>query len=145
MSVKPIPEEFQQAVPYLVVPDGAAQMDFLIKAFEGVEKERMSRPDGSLMHGEVQIGNSRIMVGQEMEGAPARKTMIYLYMDDCDKYFNRAKELGAKVVSELEDQFYGDRHGAVEDSNGNQWYIVTHKEDVSPEELQKRTEQMIHG
>ncbi len=142
MSVNPIPEEFQQAIPYLVVPDGAAQMDFLIKAFDGVEKERMLRPDGALMHGEVQIGNSRIMVGEAMEEAPARQTMIYLYMGDCDKYFNRAKELGAKVVSELEDQFYGDRHGAVEDSNGNCWYIVTHKEDLTPEQMQERLAKM---
>lgn len=142
MSVKPIPEEFQQAVPYLVVPDGVAQMDFLIKAFDGVEKERMSRPDGTLMHGEVQIGNSRIMVGQAMEGAPARKTMIYLYMDDCDKYFNRAKELGAEVVSELADQFYGDRHGAVRDVNRNDWYIVTHMEDLTPEQMQERMSKM---
>jgi len=142
MSVKPIPEGFQQAIPYLVVPDGAAQMEFLIKAFDGIEKERMSRPDGTLMHGEVQIGNSRVMIGQEMEGAPARKTMIYLYMDDCDRYFNRAKELGAEVVSELADQFYGDRHGAVRDMNGNDWYIVTHKEDLTPEQMQKRLAEM---
>lgn len=145
MSAKPIPEGYQQAIPYLVVPDAGAQMDFLINVFDGNEKNRMTAPDGSVVHGEVKVGDSVIMIGQAREASQARKTMVYLYMEDCDAYFKRAVDSGAKVVSELEDQFYGDRHGAVEDSNGNQWYIVTHKEDVSPEELQKRTEQMIHG
>jgi len=138
MSVKPIPQDFQQAIPYLVVPDGMAQMEFLIKAFDGEEKERMLGPDGSLMHGEVQIGNSRIMLGQASKTAEERKTMVYLYVEDCDKYFIRAKELGAEVVSELADQFYGDRHGAVRDMNGNDWYIATHKEDLTPEQMQER-------
>lgn len=145
MSVKPIPEGYQQAIPYLVVPDAAAQLDFLINVLDGKEKNRMTAPDGSVVHGEVKIGDSVIMIGQAREESQARKTMVYLYMEDCDVYFKRAVDSGAKVVSELEDQFYGDRHGAVEDSNGNQWYIVTHKEEVSPEELQKRTEQMMQG
>jgi PhnB protein len=117
-------------------------MDFLIKAFDGLELERMFRPDGSVMHGEIRIGNSVVMIGGAMEGAPARETMIYLYMEDCDKYFDQAIELGAEVVSELADQFYGDRHGAVRDSNGNVWYIATHKEDLTPEEMKERMANM---
>ena len=142
MSVKPIPEGFQQAIPYLVVPDGAAQMEFLINAFAGVEMERMLGPDGSVMHGEVKIGNSVIMIGQAQKETEVRKTMVYLYMEDCDKFFNRAIELGAEVVSELADQFYGDRHGAVRDTNGNDWYIATHKEDLTPEQMQERLANM---
>lgn len=145
MSAKPIPEGYQQAIPYLVVPDATAQMDFLLKVFDGTEINRMMAPDGSVVHGEVKIGDSVIMIGQAREESQARKTMVYLYMENCDTYFERAKEFGASVVSELEDQFYGDRHGAVEDSNGNHWYIVSQKEIVSPEELQKRTEQMMQG
>lgn len=145
MAVRPVPEGYQQVIPYLVVPDAKAQMDFLMKAFDAEELERMTTPDGSVVHGEVKIGDSVIMIGQAREESQALKTMVYVYVGDCDLYFNRAKELGAKVVSELSDQFYGDRHGAVEDSNGNQWYIATHKEDLSSEELQKRTEEMMKG
>lgn len=145
MSVKPIPEGYQQVIPYLVVPDAKAQMDFLMNAFDAIELERMTTPDGAVMHGEVKIGDSVIMIGQAREESQALKTMVYVYVEDCDLHFNRAKELGAKVVSELADQFYGDRHGAVEDSSGNQWYIATHKEDLSSEELQKRTEEMAKG
>ncbi len=117
-------------------------MDFLIKAFDGVEMERMLGPDGSVMHGEVKIGNSLIMIGQAEKETDARKTMIYLYMEDCDKYFNQALAQGATVVSELADQFYGDRHGAVRDMNGNDWYIATHKEDLTPEQMQERMSKM---
>lgn len=145
MSVKPIPEGYQQAIPYLVVSDATAQLEFLVNVFDGKKLDVMTGPDGSVVHGEVKIGDSVIMIGQAMEDQPTRSTMIYLYMDDCDKYFDRAKEAGAKVISELEDQFYGDRHGAVEDSNGNHWYIVTRKEIVTPEELQKRTNEMMGG
>lgn len=145
MSVKPIPEGYQQAIPYLVVSDATAQLEFLVNVFDGKKLDVMTGPDGSVVHGEVKIGDSVIMIGQAMKDQPTRSTMIYLYMEDCDKYFNRAKEAGAKVISELEDQFYGDRHGAVEDSNGNHWYIVTRKEIVSPEELQKRTNEMMGG
>lgn len=145
MAVRPVPEGYQQVIPYLIVPDAKAQMDFLMNAFDAEELERMTTPDGSVVHGEVKIGDSVIMIGQAREESQALKTMVYVYVEDCDLYFNRAKELGSKVVSELSDQFYGDRHGAVEDSNGNQWYIATHKEDLSSEELQKRTEEMMQG
>lgn len=145
MSVKPIPEGYQQVIPYLVVPDAKAQMDFLINAFEAKELERMTTPDGAVMHGEVKVGDSVIMIGQAREGVQALKTMLYVYVENCDLLFNRAKELGAKVVSEIRDEFYGDRVGAVEDPNGNQWYIATHKEDLSSEELQKRTEELMKG
>lgn len=145
MSVKQIPEGYQQVIPYLVVPDGKAQMDFLINVLDGEELERMTTPDGSVVHGEVKVGDSVIMIGQAREASQVLKTMVYVYVDDCDKYFNKAKEMGAKVVSELSDQFYGDRHGAVEDVNGNQWYIATLKEDLSSEELQKRTMEMMQG
>lgn len=142
MAAKPIPEGYQQVIPYLVVPNAAAQMDFLIKAFDATELDRMLGPNGEVMHGEVKIGDSVVMIGQAREAPQAMKTMIYVYVEDCDLLFNRAKELGAKVISELSDQFYGDRHGAVEDSNGNQWYIATHKEDLTPEQMQERMANM---
>ena len=145
MSVKSIPEGYQQAIAYLVVPNAAVQMEFLMNAFDAVELERMTTPDGAVMHGEVKIGDSVIMIGQAREESEARKTMVYLYMEDCDKYFERAVAEGGEVVSELSDQFYGDRHGAVRDPNGNDWYIATHQENVSSEELQRRTEEMMKG
>lgn len=145
MSVKPIPEGYQQVIPYLTVTDAKAQMDFMLKAFGAEELERMTTPDGAVMHGEVKVGGCVIMVGQAREESQVRKSMIYLYVEDCDAVYAKALAEGATSVSELEDQFYGDRHGAVEDSNGNHWYIVTHKEDVSSEELQRRTEEMMKG
>jgi PhnB protein len=142
MSVKPIPEGYQQVIPYLVVKDAAAQMDFLISVFDGTELERMLGPGGTVMHGEVKLGDSIIMIGQAMDGQPSRSTMLYVYVEDCDSVYNKAIDQGAKSISELANQFYGDRHGGIEDSNGNHWYIATHKEDLSSEELQKRTSQL---
>lgn len=142
MSVKPIPEGYQQVIPYLIVSDAAQQMEFLINALGGVEKERMTLPDGSVMHGQVQVGDSMIMIGQSKEEYPSMPSMLYVYVEDCDSVYQQALSAGAESISECEDQVYGDRHGAVKDSNGNHWCIATHIEDVSGDEIMERFRNM---
>jgi uncharacterized glyoxalase superfamily protein PhnB len=108
------------------------------QAFAAEEIQRMSQPDGSIAHAEVRIGDSRVMLGEasgEYESIPA---MLHLYVEAADIVYERALQAGATSVRELADQFYGDRIGGVKDSFGNQWWIATHIEDVSPAELVRR-------
>lgn len=140
MPVNYIPEGYHTATPYLVVPGVAKLIDFLKQAFGAEERERMAQPDGRIMHAEVKIGNSIIMMGEpsaEMEAMPA---MIYLYVPDADTAYKRALQAGAKSVMEPADQFYGDRSGGVEDASGNKWWVATHKEEISREEMGRRAE-----
>jgi len=144
--VKPIPDGYHTVTPYLCVNDGAAAIDFYKRALNAQELFRMQSPDGRVAHAELQIGESRVMLAGEFPEMNFRspKTlggsaiMMHLYVDDCDAWFNRAVEAGAKVTRPLADQFYGDRGGMVEDPFGHSWYLATHVEDVSEEELAER-------
>jgi len=138
MPVKPIPEGYHSVTPYLVVKGVAALIDFLKQAFDAREIERMSRPDGTIQHAEVRIGDSVVMMGEATTPWEPMPTMLYLYVSDTDATYQRALKAGATSVQEPADQFYGDRTAAVKDRSGNFWYIATHVEDVSPEEMKKR-------
>lgn len=139
MPVKPIPEGFRTVTPYLVVPGVAKLVDFLTKAFDAVESPgRSTRSDGSVMHTQVKIGDSMIMMGEPVGAFTAMPSMIHLYVEDADATYQRALDAGATVVMELTDQFYGDRSGGVKGPCGNLWWIATHIEDVAPEEMAKR-------
>jgi uncharacterized glyoxalase superfamily protein PhnB len=139
MPVKPIPDGYHSITPYLVVPGVAKLIDFLKLAFGAEEIYRMAMPDGTVRHAELQIGNSRIMMGDASGSkSGAMPAVLYMYVPDSDSVYRRALQAGATSISEPADQFYGDRHGGVKDPCGNQWYIATHKEDVSHEELMKR-------
>ncbi len=140
MAVKPIPDGYHSLTPYLVVQGVAKLIDFLKQAFEAKEVHRMSRPDGTIMHAEVRIGDSVVMMGEAMGEFKPMPAMIYLYVNDADAVYQRALQAGATSMMEPADQFYGDRNGGVKDPCGNQWWIATHKEDVPPEELAKRAE-----
>jgi uncharacterized glyoxalase superfamily protein PhnB len=140
MAVKPIPEGYHVVTPYLVLEGTAKVIDFLKQAFDAQETFRMPKPDGTVMHAEVKIGDSTIMMGEASEQHKPMPAFLYLYVNDADAVYKRALQAGATSVMEPADQFYGDRHGSVRDSAGNVWGIATHKEDVSPEELKKRTE-----
>lgn len=150
MSVKPIPDGYHSITPYLIVRDGAAALAFYAQAFGAKERMRMPRPDGKVAHAEIVIGDSCVMVADEHPemGAvgPAAESGwsvgLCLYVEDCDAVFNRAVAAGAKVVRPLEDQFYGDRSGTVEDPFGHKWTISTHKEDLTPEEVAARMAKM---
>jgi PhnB protein len=148
MSNKPkaIPDGYHNVTPYLIVNDAAAAIEFYKKAFGATELMRMPKPNGKIGHAEIRIGDSPIMLADEAPemGARSPRTFggspvsIFLYVDDVDTTFARAVDGGAKVQRPLADQFYGDRTGGVEDPFGHAWYIATHVEDVSPEEMKKR-------
>jgi PhnB protein len=148
MAVKPIPDGYHSATPYLIVDDAAKALDFYKKALGARELFRMAMPNGRVGHAEMQIGNSRIMLGDEHPemGAKSAKALggspigICLYVEDADAWFDRAVTAGATVVYPLKDQFYGDRSGTVADPFGLKWTIATHKEDVPHDELCRRAE-----
>ena len=137
-KVKPVPEGYHTVVPYLVVSGVAKLIDFAKQAFGATEVYVSKLPDGSVMHAEIKIGDSIVMMG---DGARAGKNfpgMLHLYMEDVDAVYQRAIQAGAKSLREPADQPYGDRSGGVEDAFGNQWWIATHIEDVTLEEMERR-------
>ncbi len=144
--VKPIPEGYHTATPYLIIKDAASAIEFYKKAFGATELMRMTHPDGRVGHAEIKIGDSPIMLADEVPEMGYRSPQsfggspvsILLYVEDVDALFSQAVAAGAKVVRPVADQFYGDRSGGVTDPFGHVWYMATHKEDVSPEELRKR-------
>ncbi len=142
MAVKPIPEGYGTITPYLVVHGAHDLLDFVKRAFDAEVVERMANPDGTIMHAAVRIGDSMVMMGEASGGFQAMPAMIHLYVPDADATYARALAAGATPVREVGDQFYGDRTGGVKDASGNQWWIATHKEDVSAEELHRRFEAM---
>jgi len=145
-EVKPIPEGYHTATPYLIVHNAAAAIDFYRRAFAADEIMRFPDPSGRIGHAEIRIGDSVIMLADEFPemNFKSPKTLggtaasIMLYVDDVDAVFRRAVAEGGKEVRPVTDQFYGDRSGFLEDPFGHQWAISTHKEDVSPEEMEQR-------
>ncbi len=149
-KVKPIPDGYHTATPYLVVDGAAAALEYYAKAFGATELHRLPGPDGKIGHCEFKIGNSIIMMADEHPGMGAHgpkkfggsPITIMIYVDDVDTVFNRAIAAGGTVERPVENKFYGDRAGGVIDPFGHKWYIATHVEDVSPEEMAKRMEKM---
>ena len=141
-SVKPIPDGYHTANTYLIVDGLDKLLDFLKDAFDAKEIERIAMPDGTIMHAEVRIGDSVIMMGPPKGEFGAMPSMVYLYVEDCDSTYQNALKAGATSEMEPADQFYGDRNAGVKDFAGNLWWIATHIEDVSEEELQKRAMEM---
>ena len=113
-------------------------LEFILEAFDAETTERVEMPDGTVLHAEVQIGDSRIMLGQARDEWPPMPSMLYLYVPDCDAAYAKAIAAGAEKVMEPMDQFYGDRSGGVLDPFGNQWWFGTRNEEISSEELAKR-------
>jgi PhnB protein len=138
-KVKPIPDGFHTITPYLIVDGAEKLIGFMKEAFGAQhDHEPTKRPDGSIMHATLKIGDSMLMVSDASEHAKASPVMLYLYVPNADAAYQRALKAGATSVMEPADQFYGDRSGGVRDAAGNQWFFGTHIEDVSPTELQKR-------
>jgi len=145
-KVRPIPEGYHSVTPYLIIKNAADAIEFYKKAFGATELFRMDQPDGKIGHAEIKIGDSPIMLSDEfpemghrgpqsLGGSPVS---IMLYVEDVDAVVNRATTAGAKLDRPVEDKFYGDRAGSLTDPFGHIWHIGTHKEDVSPEEMEKR-------
>jgi PhnB protein len=148
MSAKPIPDGYYTATPYLVVNGAAAALDFYKKAFGAVELMRMPGPGGKVMHAEFKIGNSPIMLGDEVPEREVKGPLslggtpvgICLYVTDVDSTFKAAIAAGGKVLFPVKNQFYGDRSGTLIDPFGHKWTVATHIEDVPHEEMGKRAE-----
>lgn len=140
MSAKPIPDGYHAITPYLLVNNVAKQIEFLQNAFGAKVIARTDTPQGT-MHAELQIHDSMLMMGQVPPDRKAMPMMLYLYVEDADKYFAQAVQAGATIVQELGDQYYGDRSGGVKDINDNQWWIATRKEDLTPDEIAKRAKE----
>jgi PhnB protein len=138
MAAKPIPEGFHTVTPYLVVEGADKLIDFVKAAFGAKEVVRHKGPGGMTMHAEVTIGDSHVMIGQASERAKPTPAMLYLYVTDVDATYNQAVQAGGKSIMEPVNMFYGDRSGAVSDPFGIQWWIATHIEDVSEEEMARR-------
>jgi len=150
-SIKPIPDGFHTLTPYLAICGATEAIDFYKRAFGARERSRMPGPDGkSIGHAEIVIGNSIIMLSDEVPqfGNRSPQTLngtpvtFALYVEDADAAYKRAVDAGAKVLRPIADQFYGDRAGTVIDPYGYQWSLMTHKEDVAPEELNKRLQEL---
>jgi PhnB protein len=143
MTVKPIPDGYHTVTPYLIVEGASSLIEFLKKAFDAQETERVVQPDGSIMHAEVTIGDSVVMLSDAMGEWKPMPTSIYLYVNDADATYQRALQAGGTSVMEPANLFYGDRHGSVRDPAGNYWSVATHIEDVPREELAKRAEDFM--
>jgi PhnB protein len=145
-NVKPIPDGYNSITPYLIIRGAKKAMEFYAKAFGARETFKMLDDRGEIGHAEMRIGNSIFMFAEEKPDFPHKSpatlggspVSILLYVEDCDAVFNRAVEAGGKVERPLANQFYGDRTGGVKDPFGFSWYIATHVEDVSPEEMERR-------
>ena len=135
-TVKPIPDGHHTVTPYLVMQDPAKFISFLTSAFGAVETARFATPDGIIRHAEVRIGDSVIMIGGAVE--KPQNGMLHLYVPDTDAVYRRAIQAGAKSLREPADQIHGDRSAGVEDAWGNTWWMATHVEDVSVEEIERR-------
>ncbi len=144
-QVKPVPEWMHTVTPYLICAGAADAIEFYKKAFDAVEMARMPGPQGKLMHACIRIGDSVLMLADEfpewgsfgpkaLKGSPVT---IHLQVEDADAVFERAVRAGAKITMPLEDTFWGDRFGKLEDPLGHHWSVATHIRDVSPEEIQQ--------
>ncbi|MEO8200139.1 MAG: VOC family protein [Gemmatimonadota bacterium] len=150
---KPIPDGKAGATPYLAISGAAAALDFYQKAFGATIVMRLDMPDGKVGHAEIMIGEGRVFLSEEYPEYDVRspKTIggspvtINLYVPDVDAFVARAAAAGARVTRPVEDQFYGDRGGKLEDPFGHVWWIASHVEDVSTEEMQKRASAMFAG
>src|SRR2546425_11650953 len=146
-KVQAIPAGYHTVTPYLTVNDGAGALEFYKRAFGARETERMPGPGGKLMHAELRIGDSVVMLSDEFPGMSTCKSpkslggttgALFLYVPDVDAAFRRAVEPGCKVLMPVTDMFWGDRFGKLQDPFGNQGSLATHKEDVSPREQAER-------
>jgi PhnB protein len=147
-TIKPIPDGYHSVTPYLIIPGGKAKeaLDFYARAFGAKEVMRMPRPDGSIAHAEVQIGDSKVMLADEAPNmhAPSGRSSVnlHLYLPDVDAATRQATAAGATVIRPLADQFYGDRNAGLQDPFGFSWDLSTHVRDVSADEMRQHIKTM---
>lgn len=149
-DVKAVPDEYPRVTPYLIVEGAADAIAFYCDILGAEEKVRMPGPEGRIMHAEIAIGGSMIMLADFMPGmsapTPAQlggtPVMLMVYVEDVDDVFARAIKAGATETRPVQDQFYGDRSGMFNDPWGHSWNVASHIEDVSPEEMERRMAEM---
>jgi PhnB protein len=152
-KVNPIPDGYPRVTPYLSIDGASAAIDFYSKVFGATERVRMPDPDGRIGHAELQLGDSLIMLADEYPEMDIRgpkavggtPVTISVYVEDVDAVFDRAVELGAKPLRQVQDEFYGDRSGQFEDPFGHRWSVASHIEDVPPDEMAKRAAEAAGG
>jgi PhnB protein len=153
MATKPIPEGYHTLTPYLAVDDAAKAIEFYKRAFGARERVSMPTPEGKIAHAELEIGDSLVMLSDpfpestcktptELGGTSAG---VFVYVEDVDDVVQQAVDAGAKVTAPVEDMFWGDRFGKISDPFGHEWQIATHKEDLTPEEIDKRAREAMAG
>jgi len=148
MTVKSIPEGFHSVTPYLSIKGASEALEFYKQAFNATEMFRLSMPSGEIGHADIIIGNSHIMLADQCEEStiPSPQALggssvgLHVYVEDVDALFAQAINAGAKEVKPVENQFYGDRTGTLEDPFGHIWFLATHKEDLTPDDINKRAE-----
>lgn len=151
-QVQPIPKGYHTVTPYLTIKDCARAIEFYKKAFGAVETVRIPEPNNKIMHAEIRIGDSVLMMTEENvehkhmgpESLGGSPVSVLLYVENVDEIFKRAVSAGATVVREVKQEFFGDRMGTLKDPFGHTWSIGTHVEDVSPEEMERRMKEMKH-
>lgn len=150
MAVPKIPQGYHSVTPYLIVDNAAAAIDFYQRAFGAKETLRLTMPGDKIGHADIQIGNSHVMLADEFPemGARGPKSLdgwavsLLIYVDDVDAVVAQATAAGATVQRPVQDQFYGDRTGTLIDPFGHIWSVATHKQEVSPEEMQRRFQEL---
>jgi len=148
MTGNSIPDGYHSVTPYLSINNAADAIEFYKRAFSATELFRLVAPSGEIGHAEIKIGNSAIMLADPCETGVFRSPQslggssvgLHVYVEDVDALFAQAVEEGATVVKPVQDQFYGDRNGTLEDPFGHVWFLASHKEDLTPEEINKRAE-----
>jgi PhnB protein len=148
-KVHPVPPGYHTVTPYLVVRNGGKALDYYKEAFGASGVNRMDGPDGRIMHAEFKIGDSIVMLSEEMgpnrspESLGGSPVSIFLYVEDVDSVFNQAVKAGAKADMPPQDMFWGDRFGKLTDPFGHKWALATHIEDVAPEQMGKRAQEAM--
>jgi PhnB protein len=151
MTIKRIPDGYHSVTPYLSIKGAAEAIEFYKRAFNATELFRLVAPNGQIGHAEIKIGNSAIMLADACEDGAFRNPQslggssvgLHVYVEDVDALFVQAVKAGAKAVRPVQDQFYGDRTGTLEDPFGHVWFLATHKEDLTPEEINRRAEALF--
>jgi PhnB protein len=153
MATQSIPKGYHSVTPYLIVKGAADAIDFYQQVFGAVEEMRMPGPNGRIAHAELRLGDSVVMLADEHPEMGHRSPQslggtgvsLMVYLDAVDDVFKRALAHGAKQLQPLQNQFYGDRSGTLQDPFGHQWTVATHIEDVPPDEMRRRAEKMMQG
>lgn len=145
MKSNPVPDGYHSITPYLKLPNAERLVEFLKKAFDGVETGRLTKPDGTMLHAEVRIGDSLVMVHEQPGHWQPKPSTLYLYVGDVDATYKQAIEAGARSVIGPTNMYYGDRTAYVTDVSENDWWIATRLETTTLEDMQKRATTFLQG